>query len=505
MTDDAPRPGTPNPEDAPPPPPPPPPGEGTVIRPRDPEPAPDAGQPAAGSGQPGSGQPGSGQPADASGEPVDPSDPASVPPPAAEPATDPATDPTADPARPRPVGTPATSGPASGDQHRDPAATSVLPASGAGHGDRPGDRTSDGTGDGTGGVATPVRARRAGPTAALVAVGTGLLGAAAAIAAVRSRADGDLDWSNFIVGCGAAAILLGAAVLGAFLARRRVGGRAREEVVTWPGVVGIVAGVVMLNVGVDVSEDWMGYLSGALVVALAALGYLATRRAAFLVLAIGGLALIYGLAFDDLLADRVGDTNPGVVLAALVGVFVIVVTAVGWLFPGRSVVGVAVGVAGLVTYVGIMAAFLLTRLISEFFSGLFGDVFGDLGPGLEAGGGLGAGGESTPLPALGADDGGMLGFADSDVWWVLAFAAVLTVLWALAAALSGSSGFTIAAIAMPAILVPLATAALAVAHPTWWGAVLAAAGGVLLLGAVLLSRIRARRQADPAPYDAAPA
>lgn len=319
----------------------------------------------------------------------------------------------------------------------------------------------------------PTRASKAGATSAIVAVGTGLLGAAVAIAAIRSRSDGDdLDWSNYGVGLGATAVLLVVALLGAF-AGRRTGGRAREEVVTWPGVVGILGAAVLLNVGVDSSESWLGYLTGAVLVVLGALGYVAARRAAFVVLAILGLALIYGLLYDDFVAGNVGDGSPAVTVAAVVGVFVIVVTALGWLLPSRAVTGVVVGAVGVATYTGILVSFLVSR----YFFGFFGAL--DF--------------EGTDESGLGGPTGTSdLGFQESDVWWVLAFAAVLTIVWALAASVSNHSGFAILAIVMPTVTVPLATIALAAEHPTRWSVAVAAAGGVLLLGGLALARLRGR-------------
>lgn len=326
----------------------------------------------------------------------------------------------------------------------------------------------------------PTKASKAGGTGALIAVGTGLLGAAVVISAIRSRAtdDGDLDWSNFGVGLGATGVLLLVAFLGSIVARRRVGGRAREEVVTWPGVVGILATAVVLNVGIDSDENWMGYLTGAVLVVLAIIGYVGARRAAFVVVAIAGLAIIYGLAFDDFVADSV-DGNEQVTAAVLVAVFVVAVTVLGWVLPSRAVSGVVVGVAGLVGFTGIMATFLITRFLGGFFGGMVGmpDFEDD---------------ESSSYLATSND----LGFKESDVWVVLGLAAVLTILWALAAAISNHSGFSILAIAMPTVLVPMASVALAAEHPSQWSGALAVAGAVLLLGGIGLARLRGKSVAN---------
>jgi len=323
---------------------------------------------------------------------------------------------------------------------------------------------------------------RGGSAAAVAALGAGLLGAAVVIATVRSRSDGELDWSNYGVGLGATAVLLLVAVLAALAGR--TAGRAREEAVTWAGTVGIVATALMIGVGIDRDEDWVAYLIGGTMVVLAAIGYVAVRRAAFVVVAIAGLALVYGVALDGVVADSVGDGHPQVTAAVLVALFVVVVTLVGWALPSRAVSGVVVGVFGLAGLLGILASFAVMRL----FAGFFGAVPMMLADDSDA-----LGSPDGPGPAL---LGERTGFPEADVWWVVALAALLTVLWALAAAVSGHSGFSILAIAMPALGAPLTTVALAAEHPTWWSAATAAGGGILLLGAVLLARLRARRATD---------
>lgn len=327
----------------------------------------------------------------------------------------------------------------------------------------------------------PMRASRAGFTGAVVAIGTGLLAAAVIIAAVRARSDGDLDWSNYGIALAATGGLLAIALLGA-LSGRKVGGRAREEVVTWPGVAGILGVAVCIGIGVDDDGNWLGYLIGAVLVVLAAIGYLAARRAAFVVVAILGLALIYMVAVDDVLPSSVGDDHPQVLGAVLVALFVLVVTALGWALPSRAVSGVVVGVAGVVGFVGIMASFVVFRYVGMFFGGM--PMFMDDSI------------DGFPDDAMASTMEGGFGFDEADVWWVLVLAAGLTVIWALAAAISNHSGFSILAIVMPALLAPLATAALAAEHPSVWAGVLAGAGGVVLLGGVVLARLRGRRTAN---------
>lgn len=331
----------------------------------------------------------------------------------------------------------------------------------------------------------PMRASRAGFTGAVVAIGTGLLAAAVVIAAVRARSDGDLDWSNYGIALAGTAALLAIALLGA-LSGRKVGGRAREEVVTWPGVAGILGVGLCIGIGINEDENWVAYLIGAVLVVLAVIGYVAARRAAFVVVAILGLALVYAAAIDDVLPDSVGNEHPQVLGAVLVALFVLVVTALGWALPSRAVSGVVVGAAGVVGFVGIMASFIVFRYVGMFFGGM--PMFME---------------ESEQgMPGFDGD----LGFDEADVWWVLVLAAGLTVIWALAAAISNHSGFSLLAILMPAVLAPLATVALAAEHPSVWAGVLAGAGGVVLLGAAVLARLRGRRTAtEAAPEPGAPA
>lgn len=332
----------------------------------------------------------------------------------------------------------------------------------------------------------PMRASRAGFTGAVVAIGTGLLAAGVIISGVRARSDGDLDWSNYGITLAGTAALLVIALLGA-LSGRKVGGRAREEVVTWPGVAGILGVALCIGIGINEDENWVAYLIGATLVVLAAIGYVAARRAAFVVVAIAGLALIYGVAFDDFVADSIGDGHPQVTGAVLVAVFVVAITMIGWVLPSRAVTGVVVGVFGLAGFTGILLSFIVVRYIGIFFGGMpmFAD---DSIEGLD------------PSSAMASTV--EFSWDEADVWWVLALAAVVTVLWALAAAISNHSGFTILAIAAPALLVPLATAALAAEHPSMWAGILAGAGGVLLLGAALLARLRGRRTASELAPDA---
>lgn len=327
------------------------------------------------------------------------------------------------------------------------------------------------------GPVTAEPAPRPGTVAAMTAVGVGLLAAAIVISAFRTRMDGDLDWSNYVVGLGATAALVLVAVAAAMLVRRRDHAVARGELVTWPGTVGILGVAAMFSVGLE-GQDWLedifGYVVGGIIAGLAIVGFLASRRAAFVVLALFGIGIVYANAFEDLFGDVGDDNDFAIVVAIGLAVFVVGATVLGWLLPTRATSGAAVAVVGVVGFGLIMAGMLAAQLFSEMFA-----AFMPMDTGAT---------EGDPFAAPESPE---LDF-DNDVWVVLGLAALLTVMWALAAARTGHSGFTISAIAMPAVVVPLATFVLAVEHPTWWGVAVAAAGAVLLAGGGILGRLRAK-------------
>jgi hypothetical protein len=326
---------------------------------------------------------------------------------------------------------------------------------------------------------TPVAEPPARPGMGLlpIALGVGLLAAAVVLSTARSRSDGDLDWSNYGVGLGATAVLLLVALAAAVVGS----GRSREELVTWPGSIGILGVGSMLGTGleeIDGSEDWLAYLIGAVVAGLSVVGYVAVRRGAFVVTAILGLGIAYIQLADDVIIDIGDDDDQAIIAAATIAVFVLAVTAVGWLLRTRALSGVVAGVIGVVGLNVVMFALVALQLVGAFFSG------------------FDSGGESS-----GGDDpfsqnyyvGPKADDFDNDVYIILGIAAILTLLWALAAAVNGHPGFTVLAIAMPATLVPTATFVLMVEHPTWWGVGLAAAGAILL-GLVALKQILGRKK-----------
>gem|GEM_PF-4461434 len=301
-----------------------------------------------------------------------------------------------------------------------------------------------------------------------IALGVGLLAAAVMISAYRTRSDGDLDWSNYTVGLGATAVL----VLVALAVSVRGTGRIREELVTWTGSIGVLGVGIMLGVGLEEiggSEDWLAYLVGGVVVLLSVLGYATVRRGAFVVTAILGLGIAYIQLTDDVISDIGDEDDRAIIAAATIAVFVLAVTAVGWLLRTRALSGVVAGVIGVVGINAVLLVLVALQAIGQFF-GDFGMPTDDIGMPTDVGSG-------TASFFLVSEDSPSY---DNDVYVILAIAAVLTLLWALAASLTGHSGFTVLAIAMPATVVPTSTFVLMVEHPTWWGVGFAAAGSVLV-------------------------
>jgi len=322
----------------------------------------------------------------------------------------------------------------------------------------------------------PDKPKRPGMGVLPIAIGVGLLAAALVVSTTRSRSDGDLDWSNYSVGLGATAALLLVALVAAVVGS----GRGREELVTWPGAIGILGAGSMLGVGledVDGSDDWLAYLVGGAVVLLSVVGYVAIRRGAFVVTGILGLGIAYAQLADDVLLDIGDEDDQAIIAAATIAVFVLAVTAVGWLLRTRALSGVVAGVIGVVGLNVVMAFLAFQQLFASFF-----------GPEMMATTGQPGGGPAY----YGISDGTAPDY-DNDVYVILAMAAVLTLLWALAASLDGNPGFTVLAIALPATLVPTATYVLMVEHPTWWGAGFAAAGAILL-GLVGLKQMLSKKK-----------
>ncbi len=307
----------------------------------------------------------------------------------------------------------------------------------------------------------------AGLVAGLVALGAGLLAGGLALSVVYSRYDGALDYSNFIVGVGATAALLLAALGAALLVRGATRAERRRQVLVWGGTLGTLGAAAMTAIAVD-EAGYLGYLTGSIIVGLSLVGFAASRAGGFVVTGVLGLGLLYASAFDDLLAESLDDERFVSVLAVAVGVFTVAMTLLGWLLPTRVLSGV---VAGWVSVVGLVVL-LVWLWFTGYLDGLFADVV------------LGMDGELGP--ELTVTD------SHTDVWVILAVGGGLTLMWALAAVRTGHAGFTLLAVAMPATATPLAALVVAAEHPTWWGVGLVVPGAVLLALAGILALRRGR-------------
>jgi hypothetical protein len=188
------------------------------------------------------------------------------------------------------------------------------------------------------------------------------------------------------------------------------------------------------------------------------------------VTAILGAGVAYIQLADDVIVDIGDEDDQAIIAAATIAAFVLVVTAVGWMLRTRALSGVVAGVIGVVGFNIVLFALVFLQSFGAFFSEV----------GMEE---LDDGSVPPDLPDY-----------DNDVYVILAMAAVLTLLWALAAAVDGNPGFTLLTIAMPASLVPTATFVLMVEHPTWWGVGFAVAGALLLAAAGLKQVLGRKRR-----------
>lgn len=297
------------------------------------------------------------------------------------------------------------------------------------------------------------------------AFGVSLVGAAVSLSSVHSRGRGHLDWSNFTMGVLATLGLLGVAA-GAHLLLPS--SERRAVLVSWPGAAGAVGAGLMIGVLVN-DDPWSLYLGASLVVALSVVGYLFTRSAPFVLGAIVGLALLYGQVFGDLI-DLSGDgDNLFMIIGAAIVVFVVLVTAAGWLLPETRVLsGVVVGAGGLAAMVALLEALTIARAFTTAFmdAGEFDD-------------GTGTDGFETVMRH---------NPYENDVYMVLVYVALLGALWTACALASGHVGFKILVASSWVVVLPLATVALITRHPTWWEVGACALGAVVLVGVALRMR-----------------
>jgi hypothetical protein len=297
-----------------------------------------------------------------------------------------------------------------------------------------------------------------------VTLGVGLLFATVLLGCFRARDHQHLDWSNLLIGLAATVALLGSAAASHWLLpdTDRAG-----ATFTWPGAFGAASAGLVLGVGID--KGWAAYPAGLVVVALSVLGYLVVARPAFVVSAIAGLLVAYlqltNDVFDIFDADHLAD-HVGLVVGAVLLVFVLLVTGAGWFLPTRVYSGVVVGAVAVVGYA--------TTLLGLTVAGVFVVVLDD----------------RTARRNSQFDD---------DIWWIIAFSIVLVALWLCAAWVTGHAGFRLLVVAMLASVVVLGTTALAIEHPTWWGLGLGVAGAAALALGPARDLLGGRGSADGAP------
>jgi hypothetical protein len=186
--------------------------------------------------------------------------------------------------------------------------------------------------------------------------------------------------------------------------------------------------------------------------------------------AIAGLAVLYGKAVEEFI--DVDDDQTLIVGGAIVVVFVVAVTAIGWVLPHRALIGVVVGAGGVVALLGLIA----TTGFLQAFANEMATAFAE---------------DGSPTRTAGAGD------LENDIYVVLAYSAGLVLMWTLAAWATGSPGFRVLAVVHTAAIVPLSMTILAAEHPTWWGVGVGAAGALLLLLAVAAGARRRRRDTPP--------
>jgi hypothetical protein len=310
-----------------------------------------------------------------------------------------------------------------------------------------------------------------------VAFGVALLSTAVVLSTFYTRLKDHLDWSNYVVGLVATVGLLGiaaAAVAGLVVPRDA---DTTTDLVAWPGAFGALGVGLMIGVGLDDSPA-TEYVAGLAVLAISVAGYLLVRRAPFVVTAIVGIFVVYTQLLEDVIGFGDGDDIGAIWMAVALTVFAVAITGAGWLLPTRALSGVvagAVAVVGFASLTGVLA-------VASAFQAALGLTFHSRGSYADYQGGSG------------------LGSYDNDTWVILVLALLLMVGWAACAALTRHVGFRILVVAMAVSVTPLATLVLRAQHPTWWGVVIGAVGGGLLLAVMVrhVDRSGGVQQAAPA-------
>lgn len=316
------------------------------------------------------------------------------------------------------------------------------------------------------------------------AFGVSLVSAAIAVSAMHARESGDLDLSNFITGVLATVGLLGLAAAAHLLLPES---EARAALVSWPGAAGAVGAGAMVGVLID-DDPAAAYVGALVVMALSVGGYLATRTWPFVVGTIVGLAVVYMQLFEDVI-DFDGDgTNVFMIVGAAILMFVIAVTLGGWLLPATRILsGVLVGAGGLLAMVAVLQGLMVFGAF-EAFASSSGEVFSE--EEFTTGGDAVFEEDFPDVAGLVRDNP-----YQDDVYVILGYCAILVLLWAGCALVTGHIAFRVLIASSAVLVVPLATVALYVNHPTWWSVGLGAIGAVLLTGVAFWPRPRALESA----------
>ncbi len=293
---------------------------------------------------------------------------------------------------------------------------------------------------------------------ALIALGSGLVWAAILISSIKTRGQGDIDWSNYLMGIAGTLGLLGVAAVGYLYVTDQV---LRSNLMAWPGAFAALGAGLMIGVAMD-DNDATLYAVGLVIAAISGAGYYAIRRGSFLVTGLVGLALLYGQLFDDVIGfDDIEGDNFAMTIAGVVAFYTVAVTAAGWFLPEtRDLTGVLAGAVSVIGFALTMIALAVVGFVMTFIGG-FAGAFDD-----SAGGGFKR------------DD-----TFDNDVWVILVVALLLCLGWAWCSWQTGHMGYRILIVTMLSIVVPASVFVLAVKHPTWWE-LLAGLGGAVALGAV---------------------
>ncbi|MDN5854150.1 MAG: hypothetical protein L0K86_15135, partial [Actinomycetia bacterium] len=150
-------------------------------------------------------------------------------------------------------------------------------------------------------------------------------------------------------------------------------------------------------------------------------------------------------------------------IAAAVMIFAIAITAAGWKLPSRDTGGIFVGALTVVAYIVVLTVVIAVVSIQQSFAGF-----------------------SAGLDGAEVDAGPDPDRFHDDIYLILLFAAILVAGWAVCSVLSGHVGYRVLILLMVASVVPLASAGLAIEHPSWWSV------GAGVVGAIVLALVGLR-------------